>query len=210
MKTPDEIMNGQTERLEHLESDTDEQIYIKEECWGAPWTTWLPPPMPFRSSLNNRCGTRNAWTFTRISPNREDRTRSSRRLTMKLSREMLGKKKKLWFVGQTTERTWTLHISAAEANHSVLWWFLFFCLTCVTCWFDAVCKEINLGVWLDCFHREINTFDQTVSCSLLITFFTTLVLCCLETWNLPKWCPTSLIRATHFNWTSSGPLTGSP
>ncbi|KAF3859112.1 hypothetical protein F7725_021511 [Dissostichus mawsoni] len=32
MKTPDEIMNGQTERLEHLESDTDEQIYIKEEC----------------------------------------------------------------------------------------------------------------------------------------------------------------------------------
>ncbi|XP_061570738.1 transcription factor ETV6 [Cololabis saira] len=32
MKTPDEIMNGQTERLEHLESDTDDQIYIKEEC----------------------------------------------------------------------------------------------------------------------------------------------------------------------------------
>ncbi|KAM4569359.1 transcription factor ETV6 isoform 2-T2 [Odontesthes bonariensis] len=32
MKTPDEIMNGQTERLEHLESDVDEQIYIKEEC----------------------------------------------------------------------------------------------------------------------------------------------------------------------------------
>lgn len=32
MKTPDEIMNGQTERLEHLDSDTDEQIYIKEEC----------------------------------------------------------------------------------------------------------------------------------------------------------------------------------
>ncbi|XP_041833124.1 transcription factor ETV6-like isoform X2 [Melanotaenia boesemani] len=32
MKTPDEIMNGQTERLEHLESDTDEQVYIKEEC----------------------------------------------------------------------------------------------------------------------------------------------------------------------------------
>lgn len=35
MKTPDEIMNGQTDRLEHMESDTDEQIYIKEECWGA-------------------------------------------------------------------------------------------------------------------------------------------------------------------------------
>ncbi|CAN9508316.1 unnamed protein product [Ophioblennius macclurei] len=33
MKTPDEIMNGQTDRLEHLEADdTDEQIYIKEEC----------------------------------------------------------------------------------------------------------------------------------------------------------------------------------
>ncbi|KAM6986005.1 transcription factor ETV6 isoform 3-T3 [Aplochiton taeniatus] len=32
MKTPDEIMNGQTDRLEHLESDTDDQIYIKEEC----------------------------------------------------------------------------------------------------------------------------------------------------------------------------------
>ncbi|KAM6895238.1 transcription factor ETV6 [Xenentodon cancila] len=32
MKTPDEIMNGHTERLEHLELDTDEQIYIKEEC----------------------------------------------------------------------------------------------------------------------------------------------------------------------------------
>uniref|UniRef100_A0A1A8P517 Transcription factor ETV6 n=1 Tax=Nothobranchius rachovii TaxID=451742 RepID=A0A1A8P517_9TELE len=32
MKTPDEIMNGQTERLEHLEMDTDDQIYIKEEC----------------------------------------------------------------------------------------------------------------------------------------------------------------------------------
>lgn len=27
-------MNGQTDRLEHMESDTDEQIYIKEECWG--------------------------------------------------------------------------------------------------------------------------------------------------------------------------------
>ncbi|XP_067282925.1 transcription factor ETV6 isoform X2 [Pseudorasbora parva] len=32
MKTPDEIMSGQTERLEHLDSDTDEQIYVKEEC----------------------------------------------------------------------------------------------------------------------------------------------------------------------------------
>ncbi|XP_076008720.1 transcription factor ETV6 isoform X3 [Genypterus blacodes] len=32
MKTPDEIMNGQTDRMEHLESDTDEQTYIKEEC----------------------------------------------------------------------------------------------------------------------------------------------------------------------------------
>ncbi|XP_048011143.1 transcription factor ETV6 isoform X1 [Megalobrama amblycephala] len=32
MKTPDEIMSGQTDRLEHLESDTDEQIYVKEEC----------------------------------------------------------------------------------------------------------------------------------------------------------------------------------
>ncbi|XP_028811404.1 transcription factor ETV6 isoform X2 [Denticeps clupeoides] len=32
MKTPDEIMNGQAERLEHLESDTDDQIYVKEEC----------------------------------------------------------------------------------------------------------------------------------------------------------------------------------
>lgn len=40
MKTPDEIMNGQTERLEHLESDTYEQIYIKEECRGE---TDLPP-----------------------------------------------------------------------------------------------------------------------------------------------------------------------
>ncbi|TRY87219.1 hypothetical protein DNTS_031738 [Danionella cerebrum] len=32
MKTPDEIMNGQTDRLEHLDSDTDDQIYVKEEC----------------------------------------------------------------------------------------------------------------------------------------------------------------------------------
>ncbi|XP_077450447.1 transcription factor ETV6 isoform X1 [Stigmatopora argus] len=35
MKTPDEIINGQTDRLdrlEHLEADTYEQIYIKEEC----------------------------------------------------------------------------------------------------------------------------------------------------------------------------------
>ncbi|XP_029969523.1 transcription factor ETV6 [Salarias fasciatus] len=33
MKTPDEIMNGQTDRLERLEADdADEQIYIKEEC----------------------------------------------------------------------------------------------------------------------------------------------------------------------------------
>ncbi|XP_023154540.2 transcription factor ETV6 isoform X2 [Amphiprion ocellaris] len=32
MKTPDEIMNGQTDRLEHLETDSYEQIYIKEEC----------------------------------------------------------------------------------------------------------------------------------------------------------------------------------
>lgn len=28
-------MNGQTDRLEHMESDIDEQIYIKEECWGT-------------------------------------------------------------------------------------------------------------------------------------------------------------------------------
>uniref|UniRef100_A0A3B4A461 Transcription factor ETV6 n=1 Tax=Periophthalmus magnuspinnatus TaxID=409849 RepID=A0A3B4A461_9GOBI len=32
MKTPDEIMNGQAERLEHLESDIEETVYIKEEC----------------------------------------------------------------------------------------------------------------------------------------------------------------------------------
>ncbi|XP_066579948.1 transcription factor ETV6 isoform X2 [Amia ocellicauda] len=32
MKTPDEIMSGQTDRLEHLESDLDEQMYVKEEC----------------------------------------------------------------------------------------------------------------------------------------------------------------------------------
>ncbi|XP_030629994.1 transcription factor ETV6 isoform X2 [Chanos chanos] len=32
MKTPDEIMSGQTDRLEHLESDTDDQVYVKEEC----------------------------------------------------------------------------------------------------------------------------------------------------------------------------------
>ncbi|XP_023671041.2 transcription factor ETV6 isoform X2 [Paramormyrops kingsleyae] len=32
MKTPDEIMSGQTDRLEHLESDLDEQTYVKEEC----------------------------------------------------------------------------------------------------------------------------------------------------------------------------------
>ncbi|XP_075868206.1 transcription factor ETV6 isoform X2 [Nelusetta ayraudi] len=31
IKSPDEIMNGQTDRLEHMESDTDEQICIKEE-----------------------------------------------------------------------------------------------------------------------------------------------------------------------------------
>ncbi|XP_063073422.1 transcription factor ETV6 isoform X2 [Engraulis encrasicolus] len=31
MKTPDEIMNGTSERLEHLESDTDEQSYVKGE-----------------------------------------------------------------------------------------------------------------------------------------------------------------------------------
>ncbi|XP_048124331.1 transcription factor ETV6-like isoform X1 [Alosa alosa] len=31
MKTPDEIMNGTSERLEHLESDTDEQNYVKGE-----------------------------------------------------------------------------------------------------------------------------------------------------------------------------------
>ncbi|XP_060886492.1 transcription factor ETV6 isoform X2 [Labrus mixtus] len=35
MKTPDEIMNGQTDRLEHLESDSYEQTYIKEECIGT-------------------------------------------------------------------------------------------------------------------------------------------------------------------------------
>lgn len=32
MKTPDEIISGQTDRMEHLESDTDDQIYVKEEC----------------------------------------------------------------------------------------------------------------------------------------------------------------------------------
>uniref|UniRef100_A0A673BC61 Transcription factor ETV6 n=1 Tax=Sphaeramia orbicularis TaxID=375764 RepID=A0A673BC61_9TELE len=31
-KTSIQIMNGQTDRLEHLESDIDEQTYIKEEC----------------------------------------------------------------------------------------------------------------------------------------------------------------------------------
>ncbi|KAL2103028.1 hypothetical protein ACEWY4_002196 [Coilia grayii] len=31
IKTPDEIMNGTSERLEHLESDTDEQGYVKGE-----------------------------------------------------------------------------------------------------------------------------------------------------------------------------------
>lgn len=45
MKTPDEIMSGQTERLEHLESDTDDQIYIKEECWALAthWDELLKP-----------------------------------------------------------------------------------------------------------------------------------------------------------------------
>uniref|UniRef100_A0A0E9QJK3 ETS domain-containing protein n=1 Tax=Anguilla anguilla TaxID=7936 RepID=A0A0E9QJK3_ANGAN len=32
MKTPDEIMSGQTDRLEHLESDLDDTMYVKEEC----------------------------------------------------------------------------------------------------------------------------------------------------------------------------------
>ncbi|XP_061086001.1 transcription factor ETV6 isoform X4 [Conger conger] len=32
MKTPDEIMSGQTDRLEHLESDLDDSMYVKEEC----------------------------------------------------------------------------------------------------------------------------------------------------------------------------------
>lgn len=33
MKTPDEIMSGQTDRLEHFDSDLDDQMYVKEECW---------------------------------------------------------------------------------------------------------------------------------------------------------------------------------
>ncbi|KAK6487831.1 mRNAion factor ETV6-like isoform X1 [Huso huso] len=32
MKTPDEIMSGRTDRLEHLESDLDDQLYVEEEC----------------------------------------------------------------------------------------------------------------------------------------------------------------------------------
>ncbi|XP_048875516.1 transcription factor ETV6-like [Brienomyrus brachyistius] len=32
MKTPDEIMSGQTDRLEHFDSDLDDQMYVKEEC----------------------------------------------------------------------------------------------------------------------------------------------------------------------------------
>ncbi|XP_039625413.1 transcription factor ETV6 isoform X1 [Polypterus senegalus] len=32
MKTPDEIMSGRTDRLEHLESDLDDQMYVEEEC----------------------------------------------------------------------------------------------------------------------------------------------------------------------------------
>lgn len=33
MKTPDEIMSGRTDRLEHLESqELDEQIYQEDEC----------------------------------------------------------------------------------------------------------------------------------------------------------------------------------
>lgn len=34
MKTPDEIMSGRTDRLEHLESqELDEQTYQEDECW---------------------------------------------------------------------------------------------------------------------------------------------------------------------------------
>lgn len=34
MKTPDEIMSGRTDRLEHLESQAlDEQTYQEDECW---------------------------------------------------------------------------------------------------------------------------------------------------------------------------------
>lgn len=33
MKTPDEIMSGRTDRLEHLESqELDEQMYQEEDC----------------------------------------------------------------------------------------------------------------------------------------------------------------------------------
>ncbi|XP_041112938.1 transcription factor ETV6-like isoform X3 [Polyodon spathula] len=32
MKTPDEIMSGRTDRLEHLESDLDDQLYVEEGC----------------------------------------------------------------------------------------------------------------------------------------------------------------------------------
>lgn len=70
MKTPDEIMSGQTDRLEHIESDTDDQIYIKEECWGL-WEMestksdeLLQPLMPFRKLLEQSFQTKSARTFT--------------------------------------------------------------------------------------------------------------------------------------------------
>lgn len=73
MKTPDEIMNGQTDRLEHMESDTDEQIYIKEECWGTLGKRVLATTTTAADAFQKQPEQsffeyRSAWTFARIEP----------------------------------------------------------------------------------------------------------------------------------------------
>lgn len=79
MKTPDEIMSGRTDRLEHLESqELDEQIYQEDECWegkqehrSSTWgcrLAWRPRRtwsiLTGRSGAGRKAkGRKQAWTY---------------------------------------------------------------------------------------------------------------------------------------------------
>lgn len=138
MKTPDEIMNGQTDRLEHMESDTDEQIYIKEECWGnsgktSPWTTYY---YYSRWCLSEAAWTIvwvwSTWTFSLVSVLHR---RTWHPFSLKIACRMTQTASAVWiFLTGRAERTllsvpFLFLNELQKANHFVLmslFWFLFF------------------------------------------------------------------------------------
>ena len=162
MKTPDEIMSGRTDRLEHLESQAlDEQIYQEDECWrelvhhlcGFMWETsaWMAGTVwegkqPHRSSSG---GLRLAW--------RPCRTWST--LTKQTNRQKWCWQKSKW------EKAWTYALLHCSYQVSLkfflsfwfvlsfcflfLWWFFFCCCCCLFFVFFPPNKHV---VWLPFSH----------------------------------------------------------